>query len=126
MMLRWPPLGLCTTEATEEGVCSTQPKRAGPLENGRHWFDDEVAEAGIKSFRWHDFPHTFASRLRIKGAPGHRGAVGTQEFDDDKTVRASGSEQAARRWYGCSGQVTTQVAPAKTMLRCVANEFVVQ
>jgi len=56
MMLRWPPLGLCTTEATEEGVCSTQPKRAGPLENGRHWFDDAVAEAGIRVFAGMTFP----------------------------------------------------------------------
>lgn len=40
-----------------------------PLENGRHWFDDAVMKAGIKNFRWHDLPHTFASRLRMKGVP---------------------------------------------------------
>ena len=40
-----------------------------PLENGRHWFDDAVIEAGIKNLPWHDLRHTFESRLRMKGAP---------------------------------------------------------
>jgi site-specific recombinase XerD len=39
------------------------------LENARHWFDDAVVEPNLKNFHWHDLRHTFASRLRMKGAP---------------------------------------------------------
>jgi site-specific recombinase XerD len=66
-----------------------QSTRTGePLENGRHWFDDAVVEAKIKNFRWHDLRHTFASRLRMKGAPlediadllGHKSLTMTRRY----------------------------------------------
>jgi integrase len=55
-----------------------------PLEKGRHWFD----EAEIRNFRWHDLRHTFASRLRMKGAPlediadllGHKSLTMTRRY----------------------------------------------
>src|SRR5260370_32545692 len=63
-------------------------KTGEPLENGRHWFDDAVIEAEIKNFRWHDLRHTFASRLRMKGAPlediadllGHKSLTITRRY----------------------------------------------
>jgi len=63
-------------------------KTGEPLENGRHWFDDAVIEAGIKNFRWHDLRHTFASRLRMQGAPlediadllGHKSLTMTRRY----------------------------------------------
>jgi integrase len=63
-------------------------KTGGPLENGRHWFDDALIEAEIKNFRWHDLRHTFASRLRMKGAPlediadllGHKSLTMTRRY----------------------------------------------
>src|SRR5216683_1941580 len=63
-------------------------KTGEPLENGRHWFDDAAAEAQIKNFRWHDLRHTFASRLRMKGAPlediadvlGHKSLTMTRRY----------------------------------------------
>jgi integrase len=63
-------------------------KTGEPLENGRHWFDDAVTEAGIKNFRWHDLRHTFASRLRMKGVPlediadllGHKSLTMTRRY----------------------------------------------
>jgi integrase len=63
-------------------------KTGEPLENRRHWFDDAVAEAGIKNFRWHDLRYTFASRLRMKGAPlediadplGHKSLTMTRRY----------------------------------------------
>ena len=66
-----------------------QSTRTGePLENGRHWFDDSLIKAGIKDFRWHDLRHTFASRLRMKGAPlediadllGHKSLTMTRRY----------------------------------------------
>src|SRR5258708_37573546 len=38
-------------------------KTGEALENGRHWFDDAVIEAGIKNFRWHELRHTGSSRV---------------------------------------------------------------
>jgi len=52
-----------------KGRVFTSVKTCEPLENSRHWFDDAVVEAKLKKFHWHDLRHTFASRLRMKGAP---------------------------------------------------------
>ena len=86
------------TRGDGKGRVFQSEKTGEPLENGRHWFDDAVIEAGIKNFRWHDLRHTFASRLRMKGRSTrrYRGSAGAQEFDDDETLRASRAEQAAR------------------------------
>ena len=63
-------------------------KTGEPLENARHWFDDAVVEANLKNFHWHDLRHTFASRLRMKGAPlediadllGHKSLTMTRRY----------------------------------------------
>jgi integrase len=63
-------------------------KTGEALENGRHWFDDAVIGAAIKNFRWHDLRHTFASRLRMNGAPlediadllGHKSLTMTRRY----------------------------------------------
>ena len=77
-------------------MCFGRPRRENQLENGRHWFDDALLEAGIKNFWWHDLRHTFASRLLMKGAALEDIAdfSGAQEFDHDEAVHASGDEQS--------------------------------
>ena len=52
-----------------KGRVFTSSKTGEPLENRSHWFDDAVIAARLKNFHWHDLRHTFASRLRMKGAP---------------------------------------------------------
>ena len=63
-------------------------KTGEPLENARHWFDDAVVDAKLKNFHWHDLRRTFASRLRMKGAPlediadllGHKSLTMTRRY----------------------------------------------
>lgn len=71
-----------------KGRVFTSAKTGEPLENGRHWFDDVVVQAKLKNFHWHDLRHTFASRLRMKGAPlediadllGHKSLTMTRRY----------------------------------------------
>jgi site-specific recombinase XerD len=59
-----------------------------PLTGCYHWFIPAVREAGIANFKWHDFRHTFASRLRQAGVPletiaellGHKGLAMTMRY----------------------------------------------
>ena len=63
-------------------------KTGEALENARHWFDDAVVDSNLKNFHWHDLRHTFASRLRMKGAPlediadllGHKSLTMTRRY----------------------------------------------
>jgi len=71
-----------------KGRVFTSAKTGEPLENSRHWFDDAVVEAKLKNFHWHDLRHTFASRLRTKGAAlediadllGHKSLTMTRRY----------------------------------------------
>jgi integrase len=63
-------------------------KTGEALENARHWFDDAVVDCNLRNFHWHDLRHTFASRLRMKGAPlediadllGHKSLTMTRRY----------------------------------------------
>jgi site-specific recombinase XerD len=71
-----------------QGHVFQSSKTGEPLENARHWFDDAVVEAKLKNFHWHDLRHTFASRLRMKGAAlediadllGHKSLTMTRRY----------------------------------------------
>jgi integrase len=63
-------------------------KTGEPLENTKHWFEDALVEAKLKNFHWHDLRHTFASGLRMRGAPlediadllGHKSLTMTRRY----------------------------------------------
>jgi len=92
-------------------------KTGEPLENSRHWFDDAVIAAKLKNFRWHDLRHTFASRLRMKGAPfediadllGHKSLTMTRRY-------AHLGPNKLHRVVSLLEQVTSQVTPVKQRL----------
>src|SRR5271168_5431223 len=71
-----------------QGRVFRSSKTGEALENARHWFDNAVAEAKLKNFHWHDLRHTFAGRLRMKGAPlediadllGHKSLTMTRRY----------------------------------------------
>jgi site-specific recombinase XerD len=73
---------------TGRGRVFRSPRTGEPLQNAKHWFEDAVADAKLKNFRWHDLRHTFASRLRMKGAPlediadllGHKSLTMTRRY----------------------------------------------
>jgi integrase len=50
-----------------EGPIFVAERGGDRLLGARHWFEDAVSEAGIRSFTWHDLRHTFASRLVMAG-----------------------------------------------------------
>jgi len=52
------------------------------LRGNRHWFEDAIAEAGIRDFTWHDLRHTFASRLIVAGI----GIRNVQDLMGHKTI----------------------------------------
>ena len=70
------------------------------LESRRHWFDDAVIEAGIRNSCWHDLRHTFASRLRMKGAPLEDIAdlLGHKSLTMTKRYAHLGPNQSCMRW----------------------------
>jgi integrase len=43
-------------------------KTGEPIRGPRTWFESALKDAKIVGFHWHDLRHTFASRLRQKGA----------------------------------------------------------
>jgi integrase len=101
-------------KGNEKGRVFTSTKTGDPLENGRHWFDDAIVEAGIKNFRWHDLRHAVASRLRMRGAPlediadllGHKSLTMTRRYAHLGPTSCIG-------WCRCLAQVTPQVTPGK-------------
>lgn len=51
------------TRTGGKGPIFTSERCGDRLLGARHWFEDALAAAGIKKFRWHDLRHSFASRL---------------------------------------------------------------
>src|SRR6202023_479690 len=50
------------------GRVFTAKRTGNPLGGPRTWFESALKDAKIVGFHWHDLRHTFASRLRQKGA----------------------------------------------------------
>jgi integrase len=81
-------LRIICARSAEVGRVFRSERTGEPLEHPRHWFEPAVVKARIRDFHWHDLRHTFASRLRMKGAPlediadllGHKSLTMTKRY----------------------------------------------
>jgi len=61
---------LQTLRQLGDGVGYVCPRFQGPeSREAREWFNQVLAHANLRDFRWHDLRHTFASRLVMAGVP---------------------------------------------------------
>jgi integrase len=61
---------LQTLRQLGDGLGYVCPRFQGPeSREAREWFNQVLAHAKIRDFRWHDLRHTFASRLVMAGVP---------------------------------------------------------
>jgi integrase len=61
---------LQTLRQLGDGLGYVCPRLQGPeSREAREWFNQVLAHAKLRDFRWHDLRHTFASRLVMAGVP---------------------------------------------------------
>jgi integrase len=84
--------------------CDDPSKPTGPvirkpsgieLRSSRRWFENCLTEAGIGDFRWHDFRHTAASRLREAGV----------QIEDIRYLLGHGAKSITERYAHASLEV---------------------
>ena len=91
------------------------------LRSNRHWFEEAVADAGLRDFTWHGLRHTFASRLVMEGVDlrtvqelmGHKTIQMTCRYAHLAPAHQLAAVERLLSYTASTAETPTRASPAK-------------